>query len=63
MHNQKLSLHLQEKRDELIWALDYQGWSQSDIGRMFKLHPSSINAIVHGRPEGWVPKWVKRESV
>lgn len=50
-----------EKRNELIWALDLQKYSQASIGRIFNINRSTIMRIVGERPKGWLPKWIKKD--
>lgn len=52
-------IYLLDKRKELIWALSYQGYSQTAIGIIFRVDKSLINRIMCELPEGWSPKWVK----
>lgn len=52
--------HLLDKRDELIWALNLQGYKGAEIGRIFNsLHRSAVNQIVRRKPKDYRPKWVK----
>jgi hypothetical protein len=54
-----IEIHIQEKRDELIWALSLQNYTNAQIGRMFKLNRSTILRIIQSKPRDWKPKWVK----
>lgn len=51
--------HIREKRDEIIWALSLQDYTNAQIGRMFKLDRASILRIIEAKPKDWKPKWVK----
>lgn len=55
----KEKLHLIEKRNELIWALDYQGYSGEEIGVIFNINRSSVKRILDKKPSDYKPKWVK----
>jgi len=52
--------HLREKRDELIWALDLQGYTLAQIGRIFNRNRATILDVIKKKPKDWVPKWIKR---
>lgn len=54
-----MEIFVKEKRDELIWALDHQGLSHIQIGKVFNLDRSTIYRIISNKPRGWKPKWVK----
>lgn len=51
--------HIKQKRDELIWALDLQGYTFVQIGRIFNRNSSTILRVVEAKPKGWKVKWVK----
>jgi len=51
--------HLKEKRDELVWALNYQGYNGEEIGYIFNVHRSVIHHVLKKKPSNWQPKWVK----
>ncbi len=51
--------YLVEKRDELIFALSYQGYKDVDIAFIFNVNRSSIMRILKKMPADWTPKWVK----
>jgi hypothetical protein len=51
--------HVREKRDELIWALSLQDYTQAQIGRIFGLNRSTVLRIIEAKPKDWKPKWVK----
>ena len=55
-----MEIHLQEKRDEIIWALSLQDYTLAQIGRMFKLNRSTVLRIIEAKPKDWQPKWIKR---
>ena len=52
--------HLKDKRDELIWALALQNYSNAQIARMFGLNRMAIKRIVDRKPKDYQSKWVKR---
>lgn len=56
----RLEPHLKEKRDEIIWALDAQGYTFAQIGRMFNRNTSTILRIVEVKPKDWETKWIKK---
>lgn len=51
--------HLLDKRQELVWALSHQGYSQTEMSIIFHIDRSMIHRIVEKMPDGWTPKWVK----
>lgn len=51
--------HLYEKRKELVWALELQGYSGVENGVIFNVHESVISRINKKRPKRWKPKWIK----
>lgn len=55
-----MEIHIQEKRNELIWALNAQGYTDAQIGRMFNLHRASVGRIVREKPQDWTVKWFKK---
>ena len=56
---ERLPIKLQEKRDELVFALSFQGWDNVEIAQMFNLNRSTVGSILRKMPEGYRPKWVK----
>lgn len=48
-----------EKRDELIWAIGDQGYSQQSIARMFNLSKARVSVIMSAKPADWKSPWVK----
>lgn len=54
---------LRQKRLELIFALSApeQGYTPSQVGRIFGMHRSSILRILKDRPRDYKPKWVKAQ--
>lgn len=55
-----IELYLREKRDELIWALSLQHYSDAQIGRIFNIkYRSTTQRIIARKPKDWKPKWVK----
>lgn len=53
--------HIYEKRTELIFALDSQGYNGQEIGIIFNISRSVVNRILAQKPEGWTPKWIKAQ--
>ncbi len=51
--------HLLEKRNELIWALDLQDYTNAQIGRIFNLNRATVLRVIAMKPKDWKPKWVK----
>lgn len=60
-----LNVKLQEKRDELVWALNAQGYNGQEIKDIFSSisHRSTATRILRRMPKGYRPKWVKRDEV
>ena len=58
----KEKLHLYEKRDELVWALDFQGYNGTEIAVVFNIDDSVISRIMKKIPKDWKPKWIKAEK-
>ena len=52
--------HIQDKRNELIWALNIQDYTDSQVGRIFKLNRSTVSRIIRSKPKDWEVKWFKR---
>jgi len=52
--------YLLEKRNELIWSLSDQDYSQADIGSIFSLSKARVSEIMALKPAGWKSPWVKR---
>lgn len=56
----RMEAHIREKRDEIVWALFIQGYTPSQIGRLFNIrHRSTVIRIIRRKPYRWIPKWVK----
>ena len=51
--------HIQDKRIELIWALNIQDYTDSQVGRIFNLNRSTISRIILQKPKEWEVKWIK----
>lgn len=52
---------LDNKRNELVWSLSTQEYTQEDIAYILKgVDRSSISRIIAKRPKSWVSPWVKR---
>jgi len=58
--NYKLEAFLKEKREEIIWALSIQDYTDAQIARMFKLNRSTVLRILRNKPKDYQPKWIKR---
>ena len=54
-----MEVHIKDKRDEIIWALSLQNYTDKQIASMFNVDRSTIYRIIKQRPRGWKPKWVK----
>lgn len=52
--------YLLEKRDELIWALEHQGYNHTQIAKMFNLHKVNIGRIIKSKPNDYRVKWIKQ---
>ena len=52
--------HIKDKRDELIWALSLQEYTQAEIASIFGLNRSTVLRIIEAKPKDWQVKWVKR---
>jgi transposase len=59
MKPKELEPYLQEKRNEIIFSLDNQGYNRAQIARIFNMSKSRMNEIVNSKPDGWKDKWVK----
>ena len=58
--NYKLEAFLKEKREEIIWALSLQDYTDAQIARMFKLNRSTVLRMLRDKPKDYQAKWVKR---
>lgn len=54
--------YLREKREEIIFALSCQDYTEAQIGRLFRLPRSYVHKILKKKPEGYSPKWVKKKA-
>ena len=56
-----MKIHLREKRDELVWALENQGFNGEEIKTIFSSisHRSTAMRIIERKPKNYQPKWVK----
>ena len=52
--------YIQDKRNELIWALNIQDYTDSQVGRIFKLNRSTVSRIIRSKPKDWKVKWFKK---
>lgn len=59
----RLEEYLMEKRDEIIFALSCQDYTEAQIGRMFRLPRSQIHRMLKRKPAGYSPKWVKAKKL
>ena len=58
-YNMTMKEYEREKRDEIIWAIAEQGYSQQSIARMFNLSKARVSVVVSERPADWKSPWVK----
>ena len=59
----KLEPYLAEKREEVMWAMadtETQGYTISQIARIFSIPKSTAHDIIRRKPEGWKPRWIKK---
>ena len=54
-----LERHLKQKRDELIWALSLQDYTDAQVARLFGIGKVTVKRIMLKKPKDWKPKWVK----
>lgn len=52
-------IHLQHKRDELIYALSVQDYNSTEIAEIFNLSRGRIHGIIQTRPKNYQSPWVK----
>lgn len=55
----QIEQHLRQKRQEIIWALDLQDYTDAQIGRLFNISRVKVKRILNRRPEDWKNKWIK----
>lgn len=55
--------YLIDKRNELIFALDFQGYTGAQIGKIFNIHRASVNRVMDKRPANYQPKWKKVKNL
>lgn len=55
-----MKVYIKDKRDEIIWALSRQGYTNSQVGEIFNVDRSTILRIVERCPKEWKTKWIKR---
>ena len=54
---------LDQKRNELIWALSLQDYTHEDIANILRnADRSTVTRTINKMPKGWKPKWVKRNG-
>ena len=51
--------HIKSKRDELIWALAQQDYSDSEIASIFNITRQRVQVIRSSAPKGWSSPWIK----
>ena len=56
----KLESYLEEKRNEIIWALAHQHFTNAQIGRIFNRDRGTIADILKKKPRDWQTKWIKK---
>lgn len=50
---------LREKREELVWALSAQGYTDAQIGRLFNVSRATIFHIIRRKPKSYKSPWRK----
>lgn len=55
--------YLRDKRNELLFALAKQGYSQAQLAIIFNLSTSRISTIIAMMPENYRSRWVKRDDI
>lgn len=61
--DKKVKPYLTYKRNELIWALSAQGYSNIDIGVIFNINRSTVLRVMLKKPNDWVTPWFKITSL
>jgi hypothetical protein len=56
----EIEQHLKDKREELIWALSLQDYTDAMISRIFGMSKVAVRRIINNKPKDWVPKWIKK---
>lgn len=56
----QLEPYLIDKRNEIMWALAKQGYTTTDIGRIFNMSKSRASVIIREMPINYTVKWIKR---
>lgn len=60
--NELIKELLDTKKQELIWALSLQDYTQEDIAYIMRGGDrSTISRIISKRPVDWSPKWVRNK--
>ena len=59
--DKNIEKHLQDKRNELVWALSSREYTNAQIGRVFGINRSTVSRIIEKKPKDYKPKWVKLE--
>ena len=59
LDDSKTELYIIEKRNEIIFSLASQGYTQAQIGRMFRLERATVGIILKRMPNGYVSPWKK----
>jgi len=60
---QQIPPYLRDKRNELIFALAKQGYTQAQLATIFNLSVSRMSVIISKMPEGYRTKWFKRNDI
>lgn len=55
--------YLRDKRNEIVFALAKQGYSQAQLAVLFNLSTSRVSAILSTMPSNYRSKWVKRDDI
>jgi len=56
----EIEQHLKDKREELIWALSLQDYTDAMISRIFSMSKVAVRRIINTKPKDWAPKWIKK---
>ena len=61
--DKSIEKHLTAKRNELVWALATQDYTNAQIGRIFNINRSTVLRIIEKKPSGWVTPWWKVDTL
>jgi|TARA_R100000750_G_scaffold62574_2_gene56748 DNA-binding CsgD family transcriptional regulator len=51
--------YIKDKRDEIIWALESQDYTDKQIASIFNLNRSTVFRIIEAKPKNYKVKWIK----